>query len=317
MASATTIDNREKVSIIQRVLAGLGVMGIERVSIMPEAYRMGRRALQSMPPLDHPLPEAEILDMAVTERAEDSIDATRAMVAMGARCLIVLGGDGTTRVVSKASGAVPLLPISTGTNNVLPTFVEGTIAGLAAGAVARGLVPLSEVALRHKWIQIRVNGEPRDRALVDVAAVRGRFVGARAIWGLNNLLWVMVTRAEPTSIGISAIAAMIAPLTPVEPRGLVLTLAQQGEQPWRSIRAPLGPGLVPRIDLASLQEVAVDASYEVTVDEPWVLALDGEREVLLHPGDRLALTLRADGPWIIDSRRVMARIAAQGLLERA
>ena len=314
VASATTIDNREKVSIIQRVLAGLGVMGIDRVGIMPEAYRMGQRAVKSMPPVDHPLPQVEMLDMAVTERAEDSIDATRALVAMGAGCLIVLGGDGTTRVVSCACGEVPLLPISTGTNNVLPTFVEGTIAGLAAGAVAQRLVEIPTVAIRHKWIQVLVNGEPRDRALVDVAAVRGQFVGARAIWGLENLRLIMVTRAAPTSIGISAIAAAIARLTPSEPRGMVVNLAQPDETPWRTVRAPLGPGLVPRIGLASAEPLQVGQAHEIVVDEPWVLALDGERETLLHPGDHLSLLLRDDGPWIVDSQRVMAQVAAQGTL---
>ncbi len=43
-------------------------------------------------------------------------------------------------MVAKGCGSIPLLPVSTGTNNVFPSMVEGTVAGMAAGVVARGIV---------------------------------------------------------------------------------------------------------------------------------------------------------------------------------
>lgn len=46
------------------------------------------------------------------------------MAERGARCIVTLGGDGTNRAVAKESGAIPLVPISTGTNNVFP-FMTG------------------------------------------------------------------------------------------------------------------------------------------------------------------------------------------------
>jgi len=42
--------------------------------------------------------------------------------------------------VAQGCGTVPLVPISTGTNNVFPTMIDGTIAGLAAGLFATGAV---------------------------------------------------------------------------------------------------------------------------------------------------------------------------------
>jgi predicted polyphosphate/ATP-dependent NAD kinase len=314
VASATTIDNREKVSILQRVLPGLGVMGVTAVAIMPDSYHMGERMQRGLPAVDHPLPTVTLLDQAVTERAQDSIDAAVALRQMGARVIVVLGGDGTTRVVSKGSGDVPLLPISTGTNNVLPTFVEGTIAGLAAGAVATAQVPSAGVTLRHKWLEIAVNGEPRDRALVDAAVVVGRFVGARAIWNRHDLRLLVVTRGQPMSIGISAIAGMVRPIAPDEPLGLALTLAQPGRPATRCVRAALGPGLIPEIEIAEVAELAVGATLGYSVPEPSVVALDGEREILLKPGDRVDFTLRADGPPIILAQRVMEAVTRQRLL---
>ena len=50
--------------------------------------------------------------------------------------IVVLGSDGTNRVVAAASADVPLVSISTGTNNAFPRPVEPTVAGLAAGLVA-------------------------------------------------------------------------------------------------------------------------------------------------------------------------------------
>ena len=52
--------------------------------------------------------------------------------------IVVLGGDGTHRVVAEARGDVPLCALSTGTNNVFPELREATVAGLATGLVATG-----------------------------------------------------------------------------------------------------------------------------------------------------------------------------------
>jgi predicted polyphosphate/ATP-dependent NAD kinase len=46
--------------------------------------------------------------------------------------IVTLGGDGTNLAVSAACSDVPLVAISTGTNNVFPTMIDGTIAGIAA-----------------------------------------------------------------------------------------------------------------------------------------------------------------------------------------
>ncbi|MFH1084872.1 MAG: NAD(+)/NADH kinase, partial [Chloroflexota bacterium] len=214
VAHATTVDNVGKVGIIRRALIGLGVSGILRAAYMPDRYHLVEQALRGLEHSDAELPRVAPLPLATTDVAEDSSRAAALLCEQGAGCILVLGGDGTVRAVSRGAGDVPLLPISTGTNNVLPAFVESTVAGIAAGALARGLVPLGLSALRHKWIEIRVNGTPRDRALVDVAVLRGRWTGARAVWQASDLLAIAVTRADPAAIGISAIAGALQPLGP-------------------------------------------------------------------------------------------------------
>ncbi|MFO7697094.1 MAG: NAD(+)/NADH kinase [Anaerolineae bacterium] len=313
VGEATTVSTQDKIGILRRLLQGLAAAGVERVLLMPDERRMARQAVQTRSQGAYPLPRIEWLDMTCVGTAEDSAHAAACLREDRAGCIIVLGGDGTARSVSRNAGDIPLLPLSTGTNNVLPTFTEATIAGLAAGAVARGQVSLGAAAIRHKWLEVFVDGQPRDRALVDLALLRGRFTGARAVWSADGLLEVVVTRADPATIGLSAVAGVLQPLAPDEPRGLAVTLDPAAS---RRVLAPLGPGLLLPLGIAAVRELAVGKTLRLPVNEPVMVALDGERELALTPGQELTVRLRADGPWIIDSSRVMHEMVRLRLLDR-
>ncbi len=72
--------------------------------------------------------------------------------------IVVLGGDGTQRLVAGACGEVPIVPLSTGTNNVFPESREATIAGLATGLVATGKIPAAEATVRNKILRLEIDG---------------------------------------------------------------------------------------------------------------------------------------------------------------
>ena len=82
---------------------------------------------------------------------------------------------------------IPLVPISTGTNNVFPQMLEGTVAGLAAGFYARHAPQLDGVILPTKRLEIWRDGALQDIALVDVAVSAQQFVGARALWDVSGI----------------------------------------------------------------------------------------------------------------------------------
>src|SRR5579864_6701689 len=105
--------------------------------------------------------------MPVLATSADSTRAAQILAEMDAGCIITLGGDGTNRAVARGCGSVPLVPISTGTNNVFPTFLEGTIAGMAAGLVEGGLRGERTVR-RAPRLEVRVNRTAVESALVDV-----------------------------------------------------------------------------------------------------------------------------------------------------
>jgi hypothetical protein len=62
------------------------------------------------------LPELEVLEMALREDARDSAEAVLAMAERQVAAIVVLGGDGTHRVVARHCGDIPLCALSTGTN---------------------------------------------------------------------------------------------------------------------------------------------------------------------------------------------------------
>ncbi len=136
VAHASVFDTAEKISMVRRVVLALEAARVTRILYMADPSRIVPRALEG---LDL---KAEILPVGTPLRAtaEDTTAAAAVMAAAGARVIVSLGGDGTNRVLAKGASNVPLVPISTGTNNVFPAMVEATVAGLAAGAIASGSV---------------------------------------------------------------------------------------------------------------------------------------------------------------------------------
>jgi hypothetical protein len=250
--------------------------------------------------------------MPVTNEVWDSERAASLLRQAGAGCILVLGGDGTIRAVSKGAGDTPLLPLSTGTNNVLPSSVEETVAGMAAGAVAGAVFPLQDVAFRHKWLEVAINGNSRDRALVDVAALRGRFVGSRAVWRVEDVQRIVVTRGDANSTGLSAIAGVVRSIDPRQPEGAVLSLSPDAD---RHVLAPIGPGLIRPVGVASARVLAAEETIVIEAEQCLVLALDGERELVARQGDRVSITLHLDGPWIVEPHRVIERMTDQRLFD--
>jgi hypothetical protein len=106
---------------------------------------------------------------------------------------------------------------------------------------------------------------------------------------------------------------VLCPIAPDEPRGLAVTLDPAAP---RQVLAPLGPGLLVPLGIAGVREIAIGETLRLRVQEPAMVALDGERELALAPGQELTVRLRADGPWIIDTSRVMREMVRLHLLDR-
>lgn len=304
-AHASVFDNNEKVNIVRRVLLGLEAAGVERVLLMPDYFGIGTKAVHG---LKLSL-QTSLVGMAAGYNERDSVEAARGMAEAGAGCIITLGGDGTNRAVAKGCGDVPLVPISTGTNNVFPTMIEGTVAGLAAGFVARRVVGGREVVRPTLRLEIRRDAELVDIALIDAVVYDGHFTGARAIWQADGLRQIVSTRAEPYSIGLSAVGGSLTGCDLDADEGLVINIGPGDLQ----VLAAIAPGLIRWVGITSFRRLTVGESVAVQA-APVVLALDGERTVALVKPEQVEIRLSADGPRVVDIQAAMQQAAAQGLL---
>jgi hypothetical protein len=104
------------------------------------------------------------------------------------------------RIVAQGCRAVPLVASSTGTNNVFPRMVEGTLAGLAAGLVATGAVAQEQAMRRLPCLAVLLDGELRDHALIDVATSQQPWIEARALWDPAQIAAVVLSRIAPAQI---------------------------------------------------------------------------------------------------------------------
>jgi predicted polyphosphate/ATP-dependent NAD kinase len=307
VAFGSVFDNQEKVRIVRRVILGLAAAGVERICYMPDYFGIVRRAVE---PLNI---SADIrpLEFPVQGTQEDSTRAGSMMKDRAVSCIVTVGGDGTNRAVAKGCNAVPILPISTGTNNVFPYMVEGTIAGLAAGLVALERVPRAEGTFRSTMLEVVLDGRVVDLALVDAAVCDDLFVASRAVWDMTKVLQVFLNRAHPDGIGLSSIGGLVCPVNPQEPRGLCLDLGPNGQ----TVTAPVAPGVVQEVSIecARMMRVGEDVAVRST---PCVLALDGEREVEIRRNQRAAIRLSAEGPVVVDVKRTMHGAMKEGVFGR-
>ena len=307
VAYGTVFDNQEKVNIVRRILLGLAATGVQEVLYMPDYYGIVPRAVDGLS-CQHALRLAvEPVAMDLTGTQVDSCLAAREMCRCGVACIITLGGDGTNRVVAKGCGDTPLLPVSTGTNNVFPEMVEGTIAGLAAGAVANRRTAGDAVIKPSKRIVVSKNGRDEDMALIDAVVLGDCFIGSRAVWEVERIAQVLVTQGEPYNIGISAIAGNLAPVGRDEPRGLALEFGAGG----LVVQASIAPGLIKNVNIKSYRSVAVGEEVAVAAAS-CVVALDGERAVAVPAGETCSFRLTFDGPRVIDVRRALRAAVADG-----
>lgn len=304
VAHGSVFSNHEKVNIVRRILIGLDAMGIDCVVAMPDAFDICRRA-QDGATLSVTMQE---LEMPTQFSQQDTTQAATRMQACGVDCIITLGGDGTNRAVAKAASTLPVLPVSTGTNNVFPYMIEGTLAGMAAAIVAQGLVDASDAIIQRPQLDIEVNGEMVDLALVDAVICDERSVASRAIWDVATVRLVVVAQRLSAQIGFMALAGNIPWSAGEDNSGLVIETHTGAP----TVLAPIAPGLVVPVGVRRYAPLKMGGQVEVPTGA-CTIALDGERERKIRPCERVVIRLNANGPRVVNPQRVLAHAAQQGV----
>jgi predicted polyphosphate/ATP-dependent NAD kinase len=301
VAHGSTFDNHEKINIVRRVLLAVSELGVERVHYLPDLFGIVPRAADGID-IQCAL---EPLPMPVLGNPGDSLEAAQRLADLGVGAIVTLGGDGTNRIVAKGCRDVPLMPISTGTNNVFPSMVEGTIAGIATALVATEITP--DAVVRQPKLDIYLDDELRDLALMDAVLSAHQWVGARALWDASHLTEVVVSRIVPAAIGICSIGGLLFPNAAGSRSGAHISIGESA----KTLLAPVAPGLLRSIPIerAHLLEPGERIDFRSAAG---TIALDGEREIEIKTSHRVSVELSLDGPFTIDIDRAISSAAITG-----
>lgn len=306
VAWGSVFGNREKINALIRMLQGFtGVtQGTFRIVYMPDPYDLVETALR-----ETSFPSRILFEQAPTPSFGDALDTLLftewAREKVAAQALVVFGGDGTNRIVAKQSGNVPLFSLSCGTNNIFADFIEPTLAGMALGFFLEGKIPRDSVLKRSKVLRC-FSGTREDIALVDVVVVEKEALGARAVWEVEPVKFVAVTRAHPASLGLSAVIGRMVSVLPEEEQGAFAWLGRDG----KSLLVPLAPGLVREVHVEEFGFLKMGEEIKLPRGRG-VIALDGEREILVRPEEEWWVRLEREGPVKADIVRIL-ELAREG-----
>jgi predicted polyphosphate/ATP-dependent NAD kinase len=288
---ATHTSDVTKVGIVRRAIVAAAESGATRILLAPDKHRLSERAAEG---LDAPV---EIVNEEISGSRFDTIASARRFWKEQVQAVITLGGDGTSRDVATGWPDAPIIAISTGTNNVFPTAVDGTSAGAAAALVARGAVDIADVGRRAKRIVVDIqDGESSrdDVALVELAFTDSAFVGARAVTDPDTIRAVVAAVATPASTGLSSIAGRVHPVDRWQPGGVFIRLGTGG----RRLRVPLGPGSFTTLDIAEVRPL--HDGEVVSMSGRFILAFDGERDQPVSAEATVSTRVETSGPIVID-----------------
>ncbi|NMA49328.1 MAG: ATP-NAD kinase [Tissierellia bacterium] len=312
VSHATVVDNNEKVNIVKRIILAAQGAGVEKIYIMPDTFLIGYKAMDDLICSKELLSEIEIMEMNVKGSAEDSIMATRLMEEKAVGCIIALGGDGTSRAVAKSITDTPLISISTGTNNVYPQMLEGTVAGMAAAAISTQVCDIGNTCKRDKRIEIFKDGEMIDIALVDCVISRQTFIGSKAIWDPVNIQKVIVSRAHPASIGFSTIVGVKLLVDEDSDFGASIDV-NTGEC---NLVAPIAAGTMRSIRVAEPVVHRLNEFFSIQMQNKGIMALDGEREIPFKKGQVFKFRITRKGPFRVNINRTLESAQKNGFFLR-
>ena len=299
VAAAARSTLEDKVSIVRRIVLGAIATGVRMFHANYEPMQIVRRATETIRDI-----EVVYVNDSMTFTEEDSTIAARLMKEKGVPCVAVLGGDGTNRAVTKGWKDIPVIPISTGTNNAFPVFIEPTVAGTALGLVSVGEVKMEEVANQSKLIHVEGSEGDVDLALIDAVAVDDPYVGSLELFDPKTMVLAILTQADPIAIGFSSVGGLLHPVKDADDHALLVRFASIGSGKDKTIiKAPTAPGHYDSIGIHESRTLSF--GEKITVNGEVLLAFDGERKLRVKKGQSVDLSVRRDGPKVIDPAKAL------------
>ena len=138
-------------------------------------------------------------------------------------------------------------------------------------------------------------------------------MASRAVWDMEKVPQLFLTRCSACSIGLSAIGGQLRHISPEEPLGLALEL---GGHASATVTSAIAPGMFADVRIRTVSEMHPGEIYPVCV-APGLIAVDGEREVEIPSKSRAGIRLNTDGPMVVDVQKTMALAREEGLFRHS
>ncbi|HJL91308.1 MAG: hypothetical protein CL432_08010 [Acidimicrobiaceae bacterium] len=291
VSAASLNSDRSKIEILRRCVLGAIDAGAEKVLLANDYRNLALRAVDGL----NLGSKIEEMLFNPEGRRTDTTEAAKIFKKEGVKSIISLGGDGTQRDLVLGWTDAPLLPISTGTNNVFPFMVDPTVAGTAAGLLASDELILEEISKQAKVIHVELPNGIKDLALVDVVLVDDRLTGSRAVIKPDSVKQVLAAIANPASIGLASIAGRSNPVYFDDEAAVSVICDPTAKQ---GVFAPIMPGSVSDVGIIEVKEVELGETIEL--NGPGALAFDGERDFVMRENESARATVLRDGPKVIN-----------------
>ncbi|MCY4143636.1 MAG: NAD(+)/NADH kinase [Gammaproteobacteria bacterium] len=303
-AGASVSSTEEKVAVVRRFLAALCSSCCPDIHYLDDSGGIVRSALRSLGIQGQ---ELDVQSEGLSTDSECAADKLR-----GVDLVVSLGGDGTNRAITKGWRDIPLIALSTGTNNAWASMTEATSAGIAAGHIARKHLDEQAISVKSKVVHVSFDDNRNDSlALVDVVGTHDKFTGARAIVDPEQYAFAVVTQADAAKIGMVGVAGACMQVRADEKRGAALTFNVENETS-RTVRTAIAPGLVRDVRIVSCEELRFNQCKSFS--GPMVVAFDGEREEYLAKDQTVNCVVKQDGPRLFDVSATLREASRLGLL---
>ncbi len=311
VSHASLFTNQDKGNIVGRIVSVIAGLGEHDIYVMPDGDNLGPSAVYGLADKKNDRQNIHILDMLIENNVNDTIRFVKSMNDLRVDVLVVLGGDGTSRAAAKTIGDIPMIPVSTGTNNVFPEMVEGTVVGMAAAALASGMVRPEECCESCKRIEIYQDEKLVDIALIDLVVSSQNYLGAKALWNVEDISRIVATQCHPATIGFSAMIGCSAIVKRTDDFGIMAEFSL--DKPNK--KAAMAAGLIVPVHIKNQTKVLLDQNFVIKMERQGTLALDGEREVMFSEGDEFTIRITRRGPKRVNLKKALERAHAAGLYD--
>ena len=144
-----------------------------------------------------------------------------------------------------------------------------------------------------------------DSSLVDVVISKTPYIGSRAIWDINNVDEIFISKVSHEGIGFSSIGYSLIKKDLSFNRGVHISLGQNDYSNPKKIMSAIAPGKIEEIEILGWKEFSDNKKISVKLSSGTV-ALDGERTIEFNPSQKISVKLNIDGPYCLKVKEILS-----------